>query len=130
VQRIGGGEGRRPVAARDQLARQLLARDERVVVQRPRLRRAPRGRAQQGHGREDRPRPHGPLPNELEIMTMAGPMTTAMSDGRMQRTSGMVILTDTMAAFSSAFCMRLTRMPSEWMRSARATLVPKMSVWI
>ena len=46
-------------------------------------------------------------------MTIAGPMTTAMSDGRMHMTSGIVILTETMAAFSSACCIRLMRMPSE-----------------
>ena len=57
-------------------------------------------------------------------------MTTAISDGRMQMISGTVILTDTIAACSSARCMRLVRMPSAWTRSARDTLVPNSSVWM
>ena len=44
--------------------------------------------------------------------------------------SGMVILTDTIAAFSSARCMRLVRIPSACTRSARDTLVPNISVWM
>ena len=40
--------------------------------------------------------------------------------------SGTVILTETIAAFSSARCMRLVRIPSECTRSARETLVPNM----
>ena len=39
------------------------------------------------------------------------------------------INTETIAAFSSARCMRRVRIPSEWTRSARAMLVPNISLW-
>ena len=58
------------------------------------------------------------------------PITTIINDGRMKKMSGTVILTETMAAFSSACCIRLVRIPSECTRSARETLVPNISVWM
>ena len=64
------------------------------------------------------------------MLTHAGPTSATKSAGTKQSTSGMVIFTLSTAARSSARCMRRIRMPSDWTRSARATLVPKMSVWL
>ncbi len=46
------------------------------------------------------------------MLMAAGPMMIAIRLGRMHRMSGMVILTLTYAAFSSARCMRRMRIPS------------------
>jgi hypothetical protein len=64
------------------------------------------------------------------MLIAAGPMMTMISDGKMNSTSGSVILTATVAAFSSARCMRRVRIHSDCTRRAVATLVPKSSVWL
>jgi hypothetical protein len=57
----------------------------------------------------------------------AGPMTAMNSVGRMQKISGMVILTGTFCAFSSARWRRLVRISEDWMRSTFAIGMPKLS---
>src|SRR6185436_6389963 len=60
----------------------------------------------------------------------AGPIVTIQIAGKMQITSGKTILTAVFAAASSARWRRFVRSVSEYTRSACATLVPNLSVWM
>src|SRR4029077_14450011 len=127
VELVEHHEGPPPVAPGHQLARELAAGDRRRVGlggrRAPTQRRGERRRGDDRQAEDAGVGAHGVaghmLPMRITISTTAGPMTTHISDGRMQRMRGMVILTDTMAAFSSARCIRLVRIPSEWTRKAR-----------
>ncbi len=132
-QGIGGPVDGRPVAVRRRLLGESLANRAGGRIAAP-------GRTGAGDGREGRQAEAldivataslGSIPFLKASMrlTQAGPMITTSRVGKKQTTSGTVILALSIAARSSARCMRRILIPSAWIRSALATLVPNMSVW-
>src|SRR5215469_2831318 len=74
------------------------------------------------------------LPNagrncRINVIT-AGPRMTTISAGKMKNTSGGTIFTLVFALISSARCLLLRRISSEYTRNDCAMLVPNRSVWI
>src|SRR5690606_2857761 len=67
--------------------------------------------------------------NASRMLMMAGPMTTTNSDGKMQNTMGISILTGAFWACSWAICRRLMRISSAWARRTRPMETPKVSAW-
>ena len=62
--------------------------------------------------------------SESAMLTAAGPITTIIRQGRMKRTTGIMIFTGTCAAFSSARCRRFMRISADWTRSTWAMPMP------
>ena len=61
------------------------------------------------------------------MLMAAGPITMTSRQGRMNRMTGIMILTGTWAAFSSARWRRLTRISVDWTRSTWPIGMPKAS---
>ena len=63
------------------------------------------------------------------MLIAAGPMTAMNRQGRMQKIRGMVILTGTCCAFSSARWRRLIRISVDWTRRTAPIGMPNASAW-